>query len=275
MKIKKMTALAATAAMVVTAFSSLNAFAADNLLEQIKEEGKLQVVTEPYFAPYEFCDTTKEGQEQYQGADMELARYIAEKMGVELEIVPLEFTAVLTGIATGKYPMAISGLGYTPERAESMELSESYQDTDAVHGFVVRKEDVDKYPDLESLAGKTIAYQNGSLQDMYTNAQIEDPVTKPFDSVNNAILALQAGKCDAVAVYYSNGELFVQANDDLAMAEALFEETVDTSVIACPKGETELIEEVNKILEEVKEEGLYETWWEEATEQAAALGLDE
>ncbi|MDY3919749.1 MAG: transporter substrate-binding domain-containing protein [Candidatus Limivivens sp.] len=275
MKLRKITALVSAAALAAVSVSGLNVSAAENLLEKIKEEGKLQVITEPYFAPYEFCDTSKEGQEQYQGADMELARYMAEKWGVELEIIPLEFSAVLAGVATGKYPMAISGLGYTPERAESMELSESYRSTDAVHGFVVRKEDYDKYPDLESLAGKTIAYQNGSLQDMYTNEQIENPVTKPFDSVNNAILALQSGKCDAVAVYYSNGELFVEANEDLVMAEALFQDTEDTTVVACPKGETELIEEVNKILEEVAEEGLYEQWWDAATEQAKALGLDE
>ena len=275
MKMKKLTALATAAALVSSIVCSTQAFAADNLLEQIKEDGVLQVVMEPYFAPYEFCDTSKEGQEQYCGADVELAKYIADDLGVELEIVPLEFSAVLASIVAEKYPMAISGLGYTPERAESVELSDSYRTTDAVHGFVVRKEDVDKYPDLDSLAGKTIAYQNGSLQDMYTNAQIKDPVTKPFDSVNNAILALQAGKCDAVAVYYDNGELFVDANDDLAMAEAVFEDTKDTTVIACPKGETELIGEVNRIIADVTEQGLYEQWWDDAVEQAKGLGLDE
>ena len=272
MKLKKL--VMTLTAVATVAASSTCVFAADNVLEKIKEEGKLQVITEPYFAPYEFCDTSKEGQEQYQGADMELAKYIANELGVELEIVPLEFSAVLAGVATGKYPMAISGLGYTPERAESMELSISYREVESVHGFVVRKEDVDKYTDLESFTGKTIAYQNGSLQDMYTNAQVKVPVTKPFDSVNNAILALQAGKCDAVAAHYDNGNLFVEANDDLAMSTVYFEDTLDTTVIACPKGETELIEEVNKILEEVKKEGLYEEWWEAATEQAKALGLE-
>lgn len=274
MKMKKFTAIVTAAAMLSSMAVGTQAFAAENLLEQIKEDGVLQVATEPYFAPYEFCDTSKSGQEQYCGADMELAKYIADELGVELEIVPLEFSAVLASVVAEKYPMAISGLGYTPERAESVELSDSYRSTDAIHGFVVRKEDKDKYPDLASLAGKTIAYQNGSLQDMYTNAQIENPVTKPFDSVNNAILALQSGKCDAVAVYYDNGELFVEANDDLVMADALFQDTKDTSVIAVPKGETELIEEVNRIIAEVQEQGLYEQWWDEAVEQAASLGIE-
>ncbi len=269
-----MAAIVTAVSLMASVFCGTQAFAADNLLEQIKEDGVLQVVMEPYFAPYEFCDTSKEGQEQYCGADVELAKYIADELDVELEIVPLEFSAVLASVVAEKYPMAISGLGYTPERAESVEMSDSYHSTDSIHGFVVRKEDADKYPDLDSLAGKTIAYQNGSLQDMYTNAQIEDPVTKPFDSVNNAILALQAGKCDAVAVYYDNGQLFVDANDDLVMAEALFQDTEDTTCIACPKGETELIEEVNRIIAEVEEQGLYEQWWDAAVEQAQNLGLE-
>jgi polar amino acid transport system substrate-binding protein len=243
-----------------------------NLLEKIKADGKLQVICEPYFAPYEFIDSSLSGQEQYKGADMELARYIANDLGVELEIIPLEWTAVLTGISTGKYEMAISGMGYTEERAEAMTLSDSYNDTDSFHGFVVKKEDVDTYPTLESLFGKRIAFQKGSLQEMYTNAQIQDVQGQPFDSVQNAILALQSGKVDAVAVSYDNGELFAEANDDLAMATPLFEDTKDKTVVAVPKGETELIAEINRIIADVRAQGLYLQWWDEATAQAKALG---
>lgn len=244
-----------------------------NLLEEIQAEGTLQVIMEPYFAPYEFIDSSKSGQEQYMGADVELAKYIADYLGVELEIVPLEWTAVLTGISTGKYPMAISGMGYTVERSEAMELSDAYYSTDSHHGFVVKADAVDTYPTLESLYGKTIAFQKGTLQEMYTNAQIEDVVTQPYDSVQNAILALQSGKCDAVAVSYDNGELFVDANPDLAMATPIFEGTKDQTVVAVPKGETELIAEVNKAIAETNAEELYLKWWDEAVEQAKTLGV--
>ncbi|MDK2867304.1 MAG: arginine/lysine/histidine transporter system substrate-binding protein [Clostridiales bacterium] len=242
-----------------------------NLLEKIKADGKLQVICEPYFAPYEFIDSSLSGQEQYKGADMELARYIANDLGVELEIIPLEWTAVLTGISTGKYQMAISGMGYTEERAEAMTLSDSYNDIESFHGFVVKKENVETYPTLESLYGKRIAFQKGSLQEMYTNAQIQDVQGQPFDSVQNAILALQSGKVDAVAVSYDNGELFVDANEDLSMGTPLFEDTKDKTVVAVPKGETELIAEVNRIIADVRSQGLYVKWWDEATEQAKAL----
>ena len=259
--------------MLAMGLSGCSSKKAGNRLEEIKKSGKLQVICEPYFAPYEFIDSSKTGQDQYLGADMKLAKYIADDLGVELEIVPLEWSAVLTGISTGKYDMAISGMGYTPERAESMELSDSYYDEESRHGFVVKKEDADQYPSLDSFAGKKIAYQKGTLQEMYANAQIKDLEGNPFDSVQNAILALQSGKVDAVAVSYDNGELFVDSNPELAMAKPLFEGTKDHTVVACPKGETELIKAVNEIIAKEREQGLYTQWWDEAVEQAKALGV--
>lgn len=64
----------------------------------------------------EFIDPTKEGDEKYVGADIELAHHIADELGVECHIIPLDFTSVLSGVITGKYDMAISALAYTPER---------------------------------------------------------------------------------------------------------------------------------------------------------------
>lgn len=90
--------------------------ASESRLDKVLAAGKITNVCEPYFAPYEFIDNTKSGQEQFRGADMELARYIAKELGVELEIVPLEWSAVLTGVGAGKYDMAVAGMAYTPER---------------------------------------------------------------------------------------------------------------------------------------------------------------
>ena len=94
-----------------------------NRLEKIKAQGYIEVATEPYFAPYEFIDSSKSGQEQYVGVDIELARALAQDLGVELRIVPLEFSAVLAGIADGKYDLAISAIAYSPLRAETIGMS--------------------------------------------------------------------------------------------------------------------------------------------------------
>lgn len=70
-------------------------------MEEILQRGYIEVATEPYFAPNEFIDSTKSGDEQYVGSDIELAKYIAEKLGVELKVVPLEFSAVLSSVTEG------------------------------------------------------------------------------------------------------------------------------------------------------------------------------
>ena len=65
---------------------------AEGVLRKIREAGVLRVGTEPYFPPQEFIDPALEGQDQYVGADLEMARLIAERMGVRLEIIPMEFS---------------------------------------------------------------------------------------------------------------------------------------------------------------------------------------
>ena len=129
-----------------------------NRLEEIKARGVITVATEPYFAPNEFIDPSKEGAEQYVGADIELAQYIADKLGVELQVVPLEFTAVLSSVAEGKYDLAISALAYKPDRAEAMNLSKGYyfdEDTEG-YGLLCRTEDVDKYPTVDTMKSAVI-----------------------------------------------------------------------------------------------------------------------
>ena len=125
---KKLAALclALVLALPLAGCSGKEESSAANRLEEIQTRGYLEVVTEPYFAPNEFIDPTKEGDDKYVGADIELAHYIADSLGVECHIIPLDFTSVLSGVTTGKYDMAISALAYTPERAEAMDLSDGY-----------------------------------------------------------------------------------------------------------------------------------------------------
>ncbi len=118
-----------------------------------RKKGYIELCTEPYFAPYEYVDPNKSGDEQYQGMDIEVAKYIADKIGVELKITALDFTAVLAGVADGKYDFAISAIAYAPSRAEAMRLSDVYYSSNTGYGFIVRTEDVDKYNDLDSFEG--------------------------------------------------------------------------------------------------------------------------
>ena len=118
--------LAAVLALACTACGGSKNGETKDRLAQIKEKGYIELCTEPYFAPYEYVDPNKSGEDQYQGMDIEVARYIADKLGVDLKITALDFTAVLAGVADGKYDFAISAIAYAPSRAEAMRLSDVY-----------------------------------------------------------------------------------------------------------------------------------------------------
>ena len=106
--------LAAVLALACTACGGSKNGETKDRLAQIKEKGYIELCTEPYFAPYEYVDPNKSGEDQYQGMDIEVARYIADKIGVDLKITALDFTAVLAGVADGKYDFAISAIAYAP-----------------------------------------------------------------------------------------------------------------------------------------------------------------
>lgn len=135
-------------------------------LDAILERGYIEVATEPSFAPNEFIDTTKTGQDRYAGSDIQLANYIANELGVELRLKPMDFTTVLGSITSGKYDLAISALAYTPERAESMNLSKGYyfgsEDPQKAYGLLIRQEDAGTITGAGDLKNRTITVQNSS-----------------------------------------------------------------------------------------------------------------
>ena len=119
-------ALCACGSTTVTTAADSAPASPSNALEQIKADGVLSVALSPDFAPMEFVDSSKSGQEQYVGFDVTLAKYIADYIGVELNVEPMSFDACQTAVYTASVPMSISGYSWTEERAENYELSDCY-----------------------------------------------------------------------------------------------------------------------------------------------------
>lgn len=250
-----------------------------NRLEDIKERGYIEVATEPAFAPYEFIDPNKQGDEQYVGMDIEIAKYIADKLGVELRIVPLEFGAVLTSITEGKYDLAISALAYTPLRAESMNMSDGYyfSSDGEGYGFVVRDEDIAKYTDPSSVKDSVIVAQSGSIQELFVNEQI--PEYKEFKRVSatpDGFLMVSENKADVCACAIEMARLYCRANPGLSVVET-FRFTEDESTqgtrVGIPSGEDELTEFVNECIAELRADGKIDEWFSYYTDYAADLGI--
>ena len=216
------------------------------------------------------------------GADIELARYIADSLGVECRIVPLEFTAVLSSVTEGKYDMAISALAYTPTRAEAMELSDGYYyDADATwYGLLVREEDLDEIKSADDLGDKTVVVQSGSLQELFLQQQVPAcKEEKRVSATTDGFLMVQEEKADACITAATTAQLFLDANPDCGMAlvdgfRFVVDETTQGTRIGMKKGETELAAEVNRIIAEVTEKGLYKEWYQEYSEYATSLGIN-
>ena len=248
-------------------------------LAQIKDRGYIELCTEPYFAPYEYVDPTKSGDEQYQGMDIEVAKYIADKIGVELKITALDFTAVLAGVADGKYDFAISAIAYSPARAEAMRLSDVYYSSNTGYGFVVRSEDAGKYTDLESLKDAVVITQSGSVQEALYNQYING-ACKEFKLVANmtdGYLAVAEGKADVCICSTASAGLYAEANGGLTIPDFRFDvdPNMNGTCVAMPMEDTDsLAELVNQCIAELNDSGKTAEWYGQYEAAAAELGIE-
>ena len=252
-----------------------------------KEAGKptLTVAISPDFAPMEFVDTSKSGQDQYVGFDVTLAKYIAQEMGRELVIKPMSFDACQAAVQTGTVDMSISGFSYTAERAENYNLSDYYYagDNETEQSIITIMENEGKWTKAEDFAGKTVGAQTASLQMNLCNEQLPDTVTiKEFSDIGTAVEALRTGNIDALAVANGNGKAIIANNDGLAFTGFDFEvdESAENNVIMLKKGADELTKQVNEILAKAYAAGLYGQWYAEAEtlagiDTAAEIGYDD
>ncbi|MCI5774155.1 MAG: transporter substrate-binding domain-containing protein [Erysipelotrichaceae bacterium] len=249
-------------------------------LEQIKQNGKLVVATSPDYAPLEFIDTSKSGQDQYVGSDMALARHIAQQLGVELEIKAMDFGMVLSSVDLGQVDLAIAGLGYEPERQNNFEMSIGYnqEGESGCQGLMVKADEYDQYQSLDDFADKKIIAQSGSLQEGYVKSQLPEAELQLVSTLDLAVMSLLSDKVDAFACSCDQMKAYEKNYSDIKMSSVEFDTTAGSeyagNIVLIQKGQENLLNEVNAIIEEVNEQGLYENWSKEAKELAKDLGLE-
>lgn len=250
-----------------------------NALEQIKADGVLTVALSPDFTPMEFVDSSKEGQEQYVGFDVSLANFIAQELGVSLEIQAMNFDACQTAVYTGSVPMAISGFSWTEDRAENYEMSDYYYagENETEQVLLIRKDDAETYTKAEDFAGKDVGAQVSSLQMQLVQDQLAgaNPIT--IGTIDTGVLELKSGNIEALAVATGNGEMICQNNPDLMVCAWKFDVKAEyeANVIIMQKGETELLEAVNAALAKAYEAGYYGEWYEAAVELGKSAAATE
>ena len=279
------TAASSPAAGPVSDAAPTEASAASNgVLDEIKASGELHITLSPDFAPMEFIDSSKDGQEQYVGLDVFLAKYIADYIGVKLVIEPMSFDACQTAVYTASVPMSVSGYVWTEERAESYEISDYYYDGDnkIEPVILIRTADAEKYTSSEDFNGVDVGAQNASLQMQLVTSQLPDANPVAVGDVGTGVLELQNGSIEALAVAKGNAEIIMDANPDLVLCPWEFTITEETEafVILITKGETALLNVINEALAKAYADGLYGTWYEDAvalakSENAAEVSVED
>ena len=269
---KKIIALALATLMVLGMFAGCGASGADGL--KTVAPGKLTVAISPDFAPMEFVDPTKDGQDMYVGFDVTLAKTVAEKLGLELVIMPMSFDACQTAVYAGTVDMSISGYSWTEERAENYNISNYYHagDNEDEQILITLAANGDKFATVEGLAGAKIGAQNASLQQSLTEEQLADNELILFTDLGTAVLQLKNGDFDCIAVADGNGEAIIAANPEIAKSGFSFvvDEKYTGNVILLQKGADDLTAKVNEILAET--ESQWDAWYEEAK---AISGIDQ
>ncbi len=227
------------------------------------EKKTLIMATNAAFPPYEY----KEG-DAIVGIDAEIAKAIADKLGMELEIKDVDFGAIIGGVQSGKYDFGMAGMTVTDERKESVDFTDTYANAVQV---VIVKEDC-KYESYEDFytgfdaddnpAGVKddikIGVQQDTTGDIYSSDEPknwgfgEDRVTK-FKTGADAVEALKAGKVMAVIIDNEPAKSFVAANEGLKIMEASYAE--EDYAICVAKENTELRDKINTALKELIADG--------------------
>ena len=232
--------------------------------------GKLTVAISPDFAPMEFVDPTKVGQDMYVGFDVILANYIADELGLELVIMPLDFDACQTAVYTGTVDMSISGFSWTEKRAENANLSNYYYagENENEQVLITLKANAGLYDTAEKLTGVKIGAQNASLQQNLVESQLPDSELVLYTNISTAVLQLKNGDFACMAVADGNADAIIEGNPDIIKTGySFYVDPKETgNVILLQKGADQLTDIVNQILAE--SEKYWDAWYTAAQEIA-------
>lgn len=208
------------------------------------EAGKLTMATNATFPPYEM--TTDSG--ELEGIDVDTAKAIAEKLGLELQIDDMDFDAALLSVQQGKADIVMAGVTVTDERKAVMDFSDSY--ATGIQSIIVPNDSDIASPD--DLAGKKIGTQRGTTGYIYCSDDFGEDSVVAYDNGLTAVQALNNGQVDAVVIDNAPATEYVAANPGLKVLDTSYAE--EDYAIGMAKGSA-LEDAINKALDELKADG--------------------
>ena len=245
--------------------------------------GTLVVAMSPDFAPMEFYDVAKTGDDAIVGFDVLLAYYLAGELNMKLVIKPMSFDACQAAVQTGNADIAISGFSWTFDRAQNYAISDFYVagENETQQSIICLKENEGKFTKPEDFIGSKIGYQGASLQQILVEETFGDmdvDTSMVYVDLGTAVEALKAKQVDFLAVAHGNGEsIIASANDAIAFTGFDFEvdDIYKNNVCLLNKDATDLLEQVNAALAKALENDYYSGWYDACKVYAGVSTLDE
>lgn len=207
------------------------------------EKTTLVMATNAEFPPYEYRDGDK-----IVGIDAEIAKAVADDMGLELVIEDMAFDSIIAAIQSGKADIGVAGMTVSEDRLASVNFSDPY--TTAAQVVIVKEGSAIASP--ADLTGKKVGVQLGTTGDIYAG-DIEDASVERFNKGFEAVQSLLQDKIDAVIIDREPAKVFISENEGLIILDE--EYTIEDYAIAISKDNTELLEKVNASLAKLKESG--------------------
>ncbi|MDU1075607.1 transporter substrate-binding domain-containing protein [Clostridium sp.] len=230
-------------------------------LTKIKEKGELTVGMSVDYAPYEFF-VMENGKKKMVGMDLEILKEVAKDIGVDFKVEEMEFKGICTAVNAGQVDIGLSGLSPDEKRKEIVDFSDIY--FEAEQGILINKKDASKIKKLGDLKGLKVGAQLGSIQADIANT-IPDAKTKFLEEVPVLIQDLLAGNLDAVIVELPVADVQSVIHPELARAEEkVQDEAGGGSAIAVPKDQKALLDEINKTIKRLIDEGKIDTFYKDA-----------
>ena len=237
------------AVLMLAALLTVGASAEEDLLQTIQSRGTIIVGLEGDWAPWSFVDENDE----LMGFDVEVARAIAEKLGVEAEIIPGEWDGLFAGMDAGRYDMVVNGVEVTPERTEKYDFADPYA---YIRTALIVRGDNEDIKTFEDLKGKKTA---NSIASTYMNLAEEYGATcYGVDTLDETLTMVLQGRVDATLNAIVSYTDYLAQHPDANLKVVATTEDASNVAIPMRKGDetASLLEAVNKAIAELHEEGI-------------------
>ena len=221
---------------------------------------KLVLGTSADYAPCEFMYPDESGEMVYGGIDVSVAQYIADEMGVELQVENMGFDYLLTSLDKGDFDIVLAAMEATPDRLENADFSDPYY-TDVPPAILVKADKADQYKALADFNDKSIGAQTATTKlDMVNEMEGVNPVA--LQSVLDLVNELVYDKVDAILVDGGVAKQYAEANPDLVIADASAELGEPAPYcVAVQKGDPKgLLDGINAALAKMASENKIETF---------------